>query len=443
MMAIRQLERVVERLRQAALPGSVGGRSDGQLLECFIAHRDEDAFAAIVHRHGPMVLAVCRRLLHQQHDAEDAFQATFLVLVRKASSVVPREMLANWLYGVACRTALKARTATAKRWAREQPMNRNAEPEVVATDTQSELRPLLDKELSLLPDIYRTCIVCCDLEGKTRQEAARQLGWSEGTVSGRLSRARAILAKRLARRGLMLSAGSLVTALSQTTASAAVPAELLVSTIRAGSLLARGELVMGATSVKVAALTEGVLKAMWFTKVAKVSAIVALVSVFGLGGTGLAYRAQGTAQASGATATAPARLAAEPKKEPAKAPPLTEKERLEILARELAERIRTAQAAQQPEQDLERARKQLEETLRRLQLEEAEQLEAKKREQVRIAATTIQREIEKALEAARKADDRKTQLEILEEIEKVVKEMKRKAGGKEEGKKGAGVPLKR
>ena len=118
-MATSQLERVVECLRRAAMPRSVVGQSDGQLLECFIAHRDEDAFAAIVHRHGPMVLAVCRRLLHQQHDAEDAFQATFLVLVRKASSVVPREMLANWLYGVASRTALKARTTTARRWAKE------------------------------------------------------------------------------------------------------------------------------------------------------------------------------------------------------------------------------------------------------------------------------------------------------------------------------------
>src|SRR5262249_26152289 len=208
-MLTSPLERVVQRLRDAAMPRGVGGRSDGQLLQCFIARRDEDAFATIVHRHGPMVLAVCRRLLHQQHDAEDAFQATFLVLVRKASSVVPREMLANWLYGVAYRTALKARTTAAKRWAKEQPMTDIPEPEVVSPDVQSELRPLLDKELSLLPDIYRACIVCCDLEGKTRQEAAGQLGWSVGTVSGRLSRGRAILAKRLARRGLVFSVGTL------------------------------------------------------------------------------------------------------------------------------------------------------------------------------------------------------------------------------------------
>jgi RNA polymerase sigma-70 factor (ECF subfamily) len=140
-----------------------------------------------------MVLAVCRRLLHQEQDAEDAFQATFLVLIRRAS-VVPRDMVANWLYGVAYRTALKARTMTARRWSREKPMQEMAEPEAVSQGVRSELRAMLDQELSHLPDIYRPPIVCCDLEGKSRQEAAHQLGWSEGTLSGRLFRARTLLA---------------------------------------------------------------------------------------------------------------------------------------------------------------------------------------------------------------------------------------------------------
>jgi RNA polymerase sigma factor (sigma-70 family) len=458
-MATSQLQRVVQHLRQTVRPRTGSGATDGQLMERFIARRDEEAFAAIVRRHGPMVLGVCRRLLPaRHHDAEDAFQATFLVLVRKAASVVPREMLPNWLYGVAYHIALKARAVTARRQAKEKQVLEMPEPEVVSPDTGQELRPLLDQELSHLPDIYRVPIVCCDLEGKTRQEAARQLGWSEGTLSGRLSRARALLAKRLTRRGLVLSAGSLAAALSRETASAGVPYSLVISTVRAGSLFASGQAVVaGAISLKVAALTEGVLNAMWVTKLKIATAILVTVCAVGGGGGGFAYRMQAVAQAGGTTATITSDQAvAQPAdnqkngdvvQEPTeqerlekllkqldeqirKAQEQTEQERLERLLKQLEEQIRKAQAALQPADELrlQQAQKELEEALRKL----SDQVETQKK--VRAAAATAQREIDKILEGVRKANDKKAEIEILDEIEKAVKEMKRKAQGQPQEK---------
>src|SRR5262245_2249353 len=158
-MANNPMSVVLQHLRQAALLRDGAGRTDGQLLEDYLRRREEAALAALVRRHGPMVWGVCRRVLRNYHDAEDAFQATFLVLVRKAATVVPREMVVNWLYGVAHQTALKARTTTAKRGAREKQETQMPEP--VATDPKisDDLRPLLDQELSCLPDIYRVAIV--------------------------------------------------------------------------------------------------------------------------------------------------------------------------------------------------------------------------------------------------------------------------------------------
>src|SRR5262245_8634066 len=169
---------VIQHLRKAVLLRDGGGLTDGQLLGCFLDHRDEAAFAALVKRHGPMVWGVCRRLL-PHHDAEDAFQATFLVLVRKAASVVPREMVANWLYGVAHQTALHSRRTSARRRTRERQVTQMCEPAVAGEDLWHDLQPLLDQELSRLPDKYRVAIVLCDLEGKTRKEVARQVGCPE------------------------------------------------------------------------------------------------------------------------------------------------------------------------------------------------------------------------------------------------------------------------
>src|SRR5712691_3461796 len=208
-MATSEMSEVIQHLRRAVLLRDGAGLTDGQLLEGFITRHEEAGLAALVRRHGPMVWGVCRRVLHNHHDAEDAFQATFLVLVRKAASIVPGEMVANWLYGVAHQTALKARATTARRRARERQVKEMPEPQVVEQDLWPDLQSLLDQELSRLPDKYRVPIVLCDLEGKTYKEAARQLGVPEGTVAGRLARARTMLAKRLARHGLAVSGGAL------------------------------------------------------------------------------------------------------------------------------------------------------------------------------------------------------------------------------------------
>src|SRR5262249_51822197 len=156
-------------------------------------------------------------------DAEDAFQATFLVLVRKASSIASPELLANWLYGVAHQTALKARATTAKRRSRERQVMEMPQPAGTEKDLWKDLQPLLDQELSRLPDKYRVAIVLCELEEKTRKEAARQLGVPEGTLAAQLARGRVMLAKRLARHGLSVSAGSLAAVLAENAVSASAP----------------------------------------------------------------------------------------------------------------------------------------------------------------------------------------------------------------------------
>ncbi|MCI0456223.1 MAG: RNA polymerase sigma factor [Gemmataceae bacterium] len=279
---------VVWQLRRAALGPDVVGLTDAQLLGRFLEGHDEAAFEALVRRHAPMVLGVCRRVLRHEQDAEDAFQATFLVLARKAASVAPRGMLPNWLYSVAYRTALRAKAAAAKRRAKETQVTVMPEPEAAPADPWGDLRPVLDEELSRLPDKYRAPVVLCDLQGKTHAEAAGQLGWPVGTVSGRLSRARALLGERLSRRGLVLTAGSLATALSGTAASACVPLSLITSTVKAASLLAAGRAAAtGAVSANAAALSQGVLNAMFLTKVKQVAAVFLLVGA-GLAGIAVA-----------------------------------------------------------------------------------------------------------------------------------------------------------
>ena len=291
-MAVNQMSEVISHLRRAMLLRDGAGLTDGQLLEDYIRRHEEAALAALVHRHGPMVWGVCRRVLRNYHDAEDAFQATFLVLVRKAASVVPREMVANWLYGVAHQTARKARATTAKRGARERQLTQM--PELAAADPErwDDLQPLLDRELSGLPALYRVGIVLCDLEGKTRKEAARQLGVPEGTLAARVARGRVMLAKRLARRGLAVSGGALAAALAQNAASASAPASVVVSTIKAAGLFAAGQAAAsGVISVNVAALTEGVLKAMVVTKLKIATAVLLAVGLLGTGAGWLTHQA--------------------------------------------------------------------------------------------------------------------------------------------------------
>jgi RNA polymerase sigma factor (sigma-70 family) len=264
-----------------AQPAGAGDATDGQLLDRFVLRHDDDAFTALVQRHGPMVLAVCRRVLHDSPDAEDAFQATFLVLVRKAASIGKPERLGNWLYGVAYRTALRARAPASRRRAleRQAPGRPPANPgdEVVWRD----LRPVLDEELNRLPAKYRGPVVLCYLEGKTQEEAARWLGCPRETVATRLARARARLQGRLTRRGLAPVAGELAIALTEGAAPAAVPAALAAAAVRAGLLAAAGKAVAGVVSGEIVALTEGVVHAMWMTKLKVATAAVLAVTVLG------------------------------------------------------------------------------------------------------------------------------------------------------------------
>jgi RNA polymerase sigma factor (sigma-70 family) len=295
-MATNQVSGVIQHIRRTVLLLDGAGLTDGQLLEDYVSRHDEAALAALVRRHESMVWGVCRRVLHDYHDAEDAFQATFLVLVRKAVSIVPREMVANWLYGVAHHTALKARATTARRRERERQGTEMPEPAVAEQDFWRDLQTLLDEELSRLPDKYRAVIVLCDLEGKTRKETARQLGVPEGSVAGWLVRGRAMLAKRLSQRGVVVSGGVLAAGLSQNVALAGVPTSVVSSTIKAASVFAAGQ-AAGVISVRVAALTEGALRTMFVNKI-KAGLGVLLVLAVCLCGIGTAI---GLGQQEGST----------------------------------------------------------------------------------------------------------------------------------------------
>jgi RNA polymerase sigma factor (sigma-70 family) len=272
-----------------------GGLTDGQLLGRFIAARDEASFAALVRRHGPMVLGVCRRVLHDFHDAEDAFQATFLVLARKAAAVRKHESVGCWLYGTAYRTAMEARTMSARRRARERPMNDLPHPAVESAEAQ-DWRPLLDREMNLLPEKYRAAIVLCDLEGRSRKDAARLLKVPEGTLSSRLATGRAFVARRLARCGVALSGGALGMLLAEGGATAQVPAGLVGSTAKVAVLMAAGQ--VGGVSTTAALLMKGVMKAMLLKKLrVVVGAVVVLVA---LGAVGVGYQAGGPGSAQAA-----------------------------------------------------------------------------------------------------------------------------------------------
>jgi RNA polymerase sigma factor (sigma-70 family) len=282
-MATSQIGKLIQHLRRAVRPGEEAGHTDGQLLDDFLSRREDAAFAALIKRHGPMVWGVCRRVLSNHHDAEDAFQATFLVLVRKAAAIASREGLAGWLHGVAYRTALKARTAAARRGRRERQVVDMPEPAVVQPQPGEDLRALVDQELNHLPEKYRLPVILCDLEGQSYQEAAGRLGCPEGTLAARLSRARALLEKRLMRRGVLASGGLLAAVLAPDGATAAVPVAVAASTIQAAALLAAGQAVTGSASAAAITLMEGVLKDMVRSKIKTGVVVVLLFAALGAG----------------------------------------------------------------------------------------------------------------------------------------------------------------
>jgi RNA polymerase sigma factor (sigma-70 family) len=262
--------------------------SDAHLLERFIRGRDEAAFATLMERHGPMVMGVCRRVLRDRHTADDAFQATFLVLVRKAASLRRPHLLGNWLYGVAYRIALQARAAAARQPALGRQVEDMPAADAVDEKVWDELRPLLDQEVNRLPEKYRAPLVLCHLEGKTYAEAARALGWAEGTVSGRLARAREKLRKRLSQRGVTLSAAALVATLCQK-GTAAVPAALAQATLRGAVIAASGKVAAGLVSAQAIALSQTALRVTLAVKL-KALAAVLTVSAVGAGALALAHR---------------------------------------------------------------------------------------------------------------------------------------------------------
>jgi RNA polymerase sigma factor (sigma-70 family) len=283
-------------VHRAVLSRDGGGLTDGQLLACFLERGDPAAFEGLLRRHGPMVLGVCRRILGDGHDADDAFQAAFLVFVRKAGTIAPRDAVGGWLYGVAYRTALEARTKRRRRQAKEKQVGAMPDAAVEPDETWQELKPLLDKELNRLPEKFRVPVVLCDLEGLPRRQVARQLGVPEGTLSSRLHTARRALAQRLSRYGLCLSAGALATAVTRR-ASAAVPPPLMVSTVRVVS----GQAVAAAAAVS---LSKEVMKTMFLAKLKLAVGAVMVVAALGAGG--VAYQVSGPRAAQAAPEGKPA-----------------------------------------------------------------------------------------------------------------------------------------
>lgn len=277
------LSAVVRQVRKLAAPGDLPAEPDSDLLARFRATGDEAAFAALVRRHGPLVMGVCRRVLRHHQDAEDAFQATFLVLARKAASVHRRAALASWLYGVARRVAGDARRAAVRREARERRAANVGHAQPDLESAWRELQAVLAEEVERLPEKYQMPFVLCCLEGRSKSEAAAQLGLKEGTVSSRLAEARKRMQQRLAQRGLSLTGALCAVAATADTASALSSA--LVTATVSGALGAGAATVVGA-SARVVALANGVTKAMFASKLkaatALLLAVVLLVAAAGI-----------------------------------------------------------------------------------------------------------------------------------------------------------------
>ncbi len=260
--------------------------SDGQLLERFVTHREEAAFAGLLRRHGPMVLSVCRRSLANEQDREDVFQATFLLLVRKAGSIRRRESVGSWLHGVAHRLAVRCRLQEDRRRAHERQAGRDRIPSTQTSEAWEELRTLLDEAIAELPEKYRSALVLCYLEDHTHEEAARRLGCRLTTLRSRVARGRERLRAALLRRGLALSSAAFLAALATSAAQAALPPSLRIRTLTAALQFARGDAASAIASASTAALVEGGLRAMSTIKM-KALFVVLLLSGVTLGGAGL------------------------------------------------------------------------------------------------------------------------------------------------------------
>jgi RNA polymerase sigma factor (sigma-70 family) len=274
-MAERPLPNVLQRVRKLAAVQTARALADRELLERFTAAGDEAAFTVLLERHGPMVLSVCRRLLGNTHDAEDACQATFLVLARKAGSVRRTAALGGWLHRVAGSIAANLRRERSRRGRRERAASQPPPRDPAAEVSWREVQAALDEEIQRLPDRYRAPLILCYLDGRTRDEAARQLSLSVGCLHGRLERARHLLGDRLRRRGLTLSAALSAAAVGEGVTQAALSPTLVVASARAATMLAAGRPVAeGLLSSQVRSLAQEVLKNMLLTRLKVGTAIV-------------------------------------------------------------------------------------------------------------------------------------------------------------------------
>jgi RNA polymerase sigma factor (sigma-70 family) len=408
-MAEGRVNRLLSDLRRAArAPG------DGELLTRFIERRDEAAFAALLRRHGPMVLGVCRRILGDAHDADDAFQAAFLVLVRRAASVRPREAVGGWLHGVACRTALEARRRRDRRRAREKPMPDAPQVESRPDEFWWEMRPLLDRELSRLPSKYRLPVVLCDLEGRGRKEVARQLAIPEGTLSSRLATARKRLAARLARLGFALSGASLAALLAESAAPACVPVPLSLATVKAAMLVAAGQAAAAVVPVSVAALTEGVLKTMFLAKLKTMTVVLFGAVALGLGTGGLLYQTR-----AGAADMTQAGRKPTAEEEKARRPAEDARERERALLEKLEQARREAEA-QRDRAEAERLR--AEEALRALKEQLAKAQEAERRARHQAEQALYAENVRQAQQQAGAKPEEAVRLKRLDEMEARLRE---------------------
>jgi RNA polymerase sigma factor (sigma-70 family) len=266
------LKNMLDHLRRHAGAEAMKDLSDTELLEQFCGRREEAAFALLVQRHGPAVFGVCRRVLGDVHAAEDAFQTTFLVLVRKAGCVRKRHSLGSFLYGVAYRTAARARVQTAVRRSRERAaVTATSHPDALDALSRAEACAVLHEEMAHLPNKYRRPLVLCYLEGKTHEQAAHEMAWPKSSVASRLKRGCELLGQRLSRRGVVLSAGVLAVLLADQTARA-VPAVLTLATVRLAAQALAGNATAGT-------VVGGVLTGVSATRRA---ALLGLLVTFGL-----------------------------------------------------------------------------------------------------------------------------------------------------------------
>jgi RNA polymerase sigma factor (sigma-70 family) len=282
------ISRFLSGLRAVHEPGQ---QPDQELLGRFLAHADDQAFAQLVHRHGALVLSAARAVVGNAADAEDVFQATFLVLARRAASIRNQASLTSWLHGVARRLALKLRVSLSRRRGHEGRAALPPEARPMNDCTLQERDRLLHEELGRLPDKYRLPVLLCYWEGLTHEQAAGQVGWSRWTFKDRLERARALLRLRLERRGVTLSVAGLIALFAEVRAAAAVAAELAATAVKAALLIAAGQTGAGVASVAAVSLAQKGLFLMGWSKL-QVAAAVVTAALTVVGGT-LAYQGRG------------------------------------------------------------------------------------------------------------------------------------------------------